>query len=106
MHILLLSLFNSMTIKRASGLAALFVFVQIISACSIPVNDVSITGKGRPNFNAVFVKTNFNATFTGTTTVVPVSTSLKMSDHGISQGAQRTASSSTSLRMTSGIGLQ
>lgn len=80
--------------------------LNLISACSIPVNDVSISGRGRPNFKPVLVNAHFNADLVGTSDVVPVSTTLKLPDHSLSANTMRTSSTSTSLRMTSGIGLQ
>ena len=85
-----------------------FVFaLGLISGCSQFVDQPAITGPGLP---AAPPTTNrnlmFNADIAGTSILTPVSNSRAMTLNTVGATALRTVSSSSSLNMTSGIGIE
>ena len=95
---------------QASTLMLWVIFVctlSLISGCSQSVDEVTISGPGRPAIPPT-VNRNllFNSDLTGTSEIIPTSASRIVKDHSMGGAALRTVSTSSSLRMTSGIGIE
>lgn len=91
---------------RVISICALVIF----SSCSQSVDEVTIGGPGHPAAPVVPVTVNrdllFNSDLTGTSEIIPTSISRIVKDHSMGGTALRTMSTSSSLHMTSGIGIE
>ena len=99
--------FKSSQTSRMMFMASFIFCISVLSGCGQSVDEVTITGPGHqpipPTSNRNML---YNADLTGTSEIVPTSTTKILGDHSLGGSALRTVSSSLSLRMTSGIGLE
>lgn len=94
----------------ASKKMLVILFVSMLffwSGCSQSVDTINITRRGVvPRPPSFFGDRLFNVDLSGTAVGMPVSTSTVLLDHSMGGNSLRTASSSTSYRLTSGVGIE
>ncbi len=104
------TLMENFKVKQASGMMVVLFIIFSLSAmtgCSQSVDEVTITGHGRPTIPPTLNRNMiYNVDLTGTSEIIPTSTTKILGDHSLGGTALRTMSSSASLRMTSGIGIE
>ncbi len=89
-------------------LAVLFASVLFfLAGCSQSIDRVNIAPRGDlPPPPSSFGDRLFNVDLSGTSVTMPISTSRVLIDHSMGGSSLRTASSSPSYRMTSGVGVE
>ncbi len=89
-------------------LAVLFAsMLFFLASCGQSVDQISIAPRGNlPPPSSSFGDRLFNVDLSGTSLMMPISTSRVLIDHSTGGSSLRTASSSLSYRMTSGVGVE
>lgn len=102
-----LATFKSGCASKMMWLIVIAFGVITISGCSQSVDEIKITGPGKPPADVTNqLRFVFNTDIIGTSLVIPVSASRVLNDNVLGANSLRTTSSSPSLQMTSGIGIE